>query len=90
MNPIYVSPDPDNPGGVLWSAQSEAASLIGEAGLAKLQAAGLAVTMDAAHLLKALGPGYHVTDPETGLAFADCPGLVVPAKAQQEPENHSS
>ncbi len=85
MKPLYLTPDPDNPGGLLWRTQAEAASLIGADGLARLRAAGLAVTMDAVHLRKALGQGFHVTDPETGITFADCPGLVVPRAAAPQP-----
>jgi hypothetical protein len=78
MNSQYLSPDPDNPGGLLWRTQAEAANLIGSDGLARLQAAGLTVTMDAGHLRKALGQEFHVTDPDTGITYADCLGLVVP------------
>ena len=85
MNPVYLSPDTDNPGGLMWRAQSEAASLIGSDGLARLHAAGLTVAMDAGHLREALGQGFHVTDPETGIIFADCPGLVVPRAASPQP-----
>lgn len=75
-DPEYVSPASDHPGGLLWRAQAEAASLIGDEGLARLRAAGLAVTMDAEHMRQALGPGFHVTDPETGATHVDYPGLV--------------
>jgi hypothetical protein len=85
MNPMYLSPDLDNPGGLLWGTQAEAASLIGSDGLARLRAAGLTVAMDAGHLREALGQGFHVTDPETGITFADCPGLVVPRAASPQP-----
>lgn len=85
MNPVYLSPDPDNPGGLLWRTQAEAANLIVSDGLARLRAAGLTVAMDAGHLRKALGQGFHVTDPETGTTFADCPGLVVPCAASPQP-----
>lgn len=78
MNPKYLSPNPDNPGGLLWRTQAEAASLIGSDGLAKLRAAGLTVTMNAGYMRDSLGQGFHVTDPETGDTFADCPGLVAP------------
>jgi hypothetical protein len=48
------------------------------------------VVMDAGHLREALGQGFHVIDPDTGITYADCPGLVVTRSASPQPGSSSA